>query len=77
MMRFSHVVIVALMSAHPDISIFDSKTHPGKSWIVIDDCAVEVDTVDFKMNPDKVLKKVNDFCDLNLDGLSMYATKEK
>jgi len=66
-MRFSHAVLVAVMSVQPMITVIDSKSHPGKSWVLVDDCAVEVDTADFKNDPDKILKKVNEFCDLSLD----------
>jgi len=77
MMGFSQVLMVALMSAHPDISIFDSQSHLGKSWILVDDCAVEVNTADFQKSPNKILKKVNDFCNLGLDNLGSYATQKK
>ena len=66
-MRFTTAILALAMTVTPDISIFDSKVHPGKSWILIDDCAVEVDTIDFKYDSDKIVQKVNDFCGLNLD----------
>lgn len=66
-MRFSHILLVAMASFNPHIIVINSKTHPGKSWILVDDCAVEVTTSDFTTNPDKIVKQVNDFCDLSLD----------
>jgi hypothetical protein len=69
-------ILVALMVSGPEISIFDSQTRPGKSWILVDDCAVEVKTVDIVKNQDKVIQQVNAFCGLNLNGIG-NVSKEK
>lgn len=75
MMRFTGVILSLAMSGvySPDISIYDSKTHTGYSWILVDDCPVEVKTSEIKENPDKVVQKVNLACQLNLD----HVTKEE
>lgn len=71
-MRFSGVILALLASSgKPDISIFDSKTKPGQSWILVDDCAVEVKTSDIKAYPDKIIKQINDLCGLD------YVNEEK
>jgi hypothetical protein len=69
-MRFSHTLLVAAMSFHPEISIFDSTVHKGKSWIMVDQCAVEVNTRDLMLDEDAVIRKVNYFCDLDLKNVS-------
>ena len=66
-MRISSTILAVLLATGPDIAIIDSKVHPGKSWVLVDDCAVEVKTSEIKDNPDKVVKQVNDFCGLSLD----------
>lgn len=67
-MRMTTVILAFLSSYNsPEISIYDSKTVPGHSWILVDDCAVEIKTSDMKTNLDKVIKKINDVCHLDLD----------
>jgi hypothetical protein len=68
-------ILVAMSMAQ--ISVFDSTVHKGKTWVLVDECAVEVNTVDIEKNPDKVINQVNEFCNLQLDGLGTYATQEK
>ena len=59
-----------LASTVLDISIIDSQTDPGSSYILVGDCAAKVKTRDIKDNPDKVVKQVNDFCGLELSNVS-------
>jgi hypothetical protein len=66
MMRFTGIVFALAMQVPPEISVYDSKTKPGYSWILVNDCPVEVKTSEFK-NPDKVVAKVNAVCGLELD----------
>lgn len=68
-MRLSSTILALLMASGPEISIYDSKTHSGKSWVLVDDCAVEVKTSDLKDHPDDVVNKVNEFCGLALDNV--------
>lgn len=75
-MRFSGVLLAMMVSAGPEVSIFDSKTAMGKSWILVDDCAAEVNTFDIKTNPDKVVQQVMDFCKIPKFKLD-YETQEK
>lgn len=70
MMRVGGIILTFLMAGSPEISIYQSKTHKGYSWILVDDCPVEVKTSEFKDNPDKVIQKVNLMCGLNLEHVS-------
>ncbi len=69
-MRFSAILLALAASTNPDISVFDSKTRPGTSWVLVGDCAVQVKTTDFQNNPEKIIKKINDFCKLELDDVN-------
>jgi len=75
-MRFSHALLALAIGVNADVSIIDSRTHPGKSWIMVNDCAVEVDTADFKNNQDIIMKKVNAFCDYDYLGYIDHAQEK-
>ncbi len=62
----SMLLLALLGYSSPDISIYDSKNNPKMSWILVNDCAVEVLKADFKDNPDKIVQEVNEQCNLNL-----------
>lgn len=73
-MRFTSAVLaLAAMSTTPDISVIDSQTHTGYSWILVNDCAVEVKTYDIKFHEGKVINQVNEQCNLDLS----HVTSEK
>lgn len=71
MARISSTIIALVMSINPDISIYDSKTEPGYSWILVDECPVKVKTVDLKLRQDEVIDKVNKMCGLYLDDINV------
>ena len=69
MLRLS---ITLMLWAHhakaADLQFIDSKVSPKVSWVLVDDCAVPI--LKTKVGDQcYVLKKVNDFChlDLNMD----------
>jgi hypothetical protein len=67
MMRFSFVLMALIPNSKAlDISYVDSKTNNNITYVLVDDCAVPI----FKKkvgNQCYVLKKVNDFCHLQLN----------
>lgn len=65
------LLFVIALTSILDVSIIDSKTRAGRSWVLVNDCAVEVNTSDIQYQPSLVIKKINDFCHLNLDKLNV------
>lgn len=56
-----------MLFANADISVYDSKTDPKVSYVLVDDCAVPVLKSDFNSKDECIIiNKVNEFCHLFL-----------
>jgi hypothetical protein len=59
-------MLMPLHARNVEISYFQSDSNSKIEWVVVDDCAVQIEKA--KMRDEcYVLKKVNDFCHLDLD----------
>ena len=66
MLRISALVMLLASQSHAlEISYFDSVTNPKVSWVLVDDCAVEVPKAKVK-DTCFVVKRVSDVCHLEL-----------
>jgi hypothetical protein len=66
-LRLTTTILLMLPNVHAiDISYFDSETNPKMSWIVIDECLVEVKK-DKVHDTCYIIKKVDKECGLSLN----------
>lgn len=60
--------LMAALKTEPKVEFFDSPDNDLITWALVDLCAVPIKKTELA-NPDKVVKKINDFCHLDLKGL--------
>ena len=64
---FNLIFVLIVSPSHAvEINYFQSDVNPKIEWLLVDDCAVMIEKVKVK-DECYVLKKVNNFCKMDLD----------